>query len=100
MVGAGSAGCVVANRLSENPNWNVLLLEAGEQEDFISRIPALVPLLYFGKYNWDYLMEHQNSFGLGLQERRVAWPRGKGLGGSTIINYMIYTRGNPKDYDK
>lgn len=100
IVGAGSTGCVIANRLSENANWKVLLLEAGEKEDVISRVPMLLSLLYFSRYNWHYTMEPQNDMGWALEEQRMALAKGKGLGGSSIINYMIYSRGNPMDYDR
>lgn len=100
VVGAGSAGCVIANRLSENPNWNVLLLEAGEIESLIGRVPMLLSLLYFTKYNWHYSTEPDEKVGWGMKSKRISWPRGRGLGGSSMINYMIYSRGSPIDYDK
>lgn len=100
IVGAGSAGCVIANRLSENPNWNILLLEAGQVESLIGRIPMFVSLLYDSKYNWHYAMEQEDTVGWGMTGKRIAWSKGKGLGGSSMINYMVYSRGSYLDYDK
>jgi choline dehydrogenase len=97
IVGAGSAGCVLANRLSEDPEVKVLLLEAGPPDtaDFI-HIPAAFAANYRSGADWDL------SSGLepGLDDRRVYLPRGKTLGGSSSINAMIYIRGNPADYDE
>lgn len=100
MVGSGSAGCVIANRLSEVPHWNVLLLETGKGENLISRIPIIAPIFQLTHYDWQYLMEYQSGFAMGMDRQRLAWPRGRALGGSTVINYMIYTRGNPLDFDR
>ncbi|KAF2903275.1 hypothetical protein ILUMI_02911, partial [Ignelater luminosus] len=100
IVGSGSAGSVVANRLSEVGQWKVLLLEAGENPTFLSDIPVLAPLFQFTNYNWGYLMEKQENFCLGLTNQRMHWPRGKVLGGTSVINYMIHIRGNKHDYDR
>ncbi|GJQ78164.1 hypothetical protein Trydic_g2496 [Trypoxylus dichotomus] len=100
VVGSGSAGAVIASRLSEVPHWNVLLLEAGRVENSPALVPPLAPLLQFTDYNWPYLMEYQEGIGKGLVGHKMAWPRGRALGGTTVINYMIYTRGNPEDYDR
>ena len=98
VVGAGSAGCVVANRLSENPNHRVLLLEAGpEDKSPLIHIPfGIIGLIKEGKYNWGYNTESQQSLG----GRSLYWPRGKTLGGSSSINAMVYIRGHPQDYDE
>jgi len=97
IVGAGSAGCVMANRLSENPSHRVLLLEAGgpDSNPFIHMPAGLWQLRNNHKINWDYMTEPQAA----LKQRRLFWPRGKLLGGSSSINAMIYTRGQPQDYD-
>lgn len=100
MVGGGSAGSVIASRLSEIPQWRVLLLEAGRKENFFSLIPLFAAALYPTHYNWQYLTEHQEGFGLALEGQRLAWTRGKALGGSSVVNYMIYSRGHPRDYDR
>ncbi|GJQ78182.1 hypothetical protein Trydic_g2512 [Trypoxylus dichotomus] len=100
VVGSGSAGAVIANRLSENPNWNVLLLEVGETPTQIADIPVMMNYFQFTDYNWGYLMEEQANMCLGLTDRRMSWPRGKVLGGTSVINFMIHIRGNRLDYDR
>ncbi|HEY2505158.1 MAG TPA: GMC family oxidoreductase N-terminal domain-containing protein [Streptosporangiaceae bacterium] len=97
IVGAGSAGCVLASRLSENPDCQVLLLEAGPPDiaDEI-HIPAAINLLFQTAYDWNYETVPQNS----AAGRSVYWPRGRVLGGSSSINAMIYIRGNRHDYDE
>jgi len=99
IVGGGSAGAVVANRLSENPAWKVLLLEAGEDETYFSDIPGFVSFLQQGKFDWSYQTEPEPGSCLGLKDKRCNWPGGKVLGGSSVLNYMIYSRGNRHDYD-
>ncbi|XP_073985159.1 glucose dehydrogenase [FAD, quinone]-like [Rhodnius prolixus] len=99
IVGAGSAGAVVANRLSEVNNWNVLLLEAGGDETEISDVPLLAAYLQLTKLDWQYKSEPQGTACLGMGNKRCNWPRGKVLGGSSVLNYMLYVRGNKKDYD-
>jgi len=100
IVGAGSAGSVVANRLSENPKWKVLLVEAGGDETEISDVPALAAYLQLGRMDWKYKTEPQPGRAcLGHSNQRCNWPRGKVLGGSSVLNYMLYVRGNKKDYN-
>jgi choline dehydrogenase len=96
IVGAGSAGCVLASRLSENPGTRVLLLEAGPPDtaDQI-RMPAAASQLFKTAYDWDYQTEVQDRAG----GRSVFWPRGRVIGGSSSINSMIYLRGNRHDFD-
>jgi len=96
IVGAGSAGCVLANRLSAKSDIKVLLLEAGSPDDssFI-HVPAMMAMLPDSKYDWRFRTAPQVHCNL----RRFPWPRGRTLGGSSSINYMIYTRGHPSDYD-
>jgi len=97
VIGAGSAGCVIANRLSANPNVRVLLLEAGhEGKGFWYRVPiGLGKLVDNPKACWMYQSEAEESSG----NRRISWPRGKSLGGSSAINGMLYVRGLAYDYD-
>lgn len=100
IVGAGTAGCTLANRLTEISNWNILLIEAGDQEKFIMDVPIAVNYLQFTNANWGYRTEPSENFCLGLNDNRCKWPRGRVMGGSSVLNYMIYTRGNRRDYDK
>ena len=97
VVGAGSAGCVLANRLSADSAHRVLLLEAGGRDsNYLFRLPMLMgKLMHSGIYNWDYHTEPEAH----LNGRQVYWPRGRVLGGSSTINGMIYVRGNAADYD-
>ena len=96
IVGAGSAGCVLAARLTEDPQVRVLLLEAGGAgTPRESKIPAAFSKLYKTAVDWNYSTEPEPH----LNARRLYWPRGKMLGGSSSINAMIYIRGNALDYD-
>lgn len=98
IVGGGSAGCVLANRLSADPATRVCLLEAGppDTSPFIRLPLGIVRLMMSKKLNWQYFTEPQPA----LDNRRLFWPRGKTLGGSSSSNAMIYTRGHPADYDR
>lgn len=97
IVGAGSAGCVLANRLSADPKRRVLLLEAGPPDlNPFLHIPAGISKTYVHPtLNWGYMTEPDPE----LAGRRIYWPRGRTLGGSSAINGMIYIRGQPQDYD-
>ena len=97
IVGAGSAGCVLANRLSAHPGKRVLLLEAGGSDwhPLIHMPAGIARLAKNRRLNWNYETEPEPS----LQQRRLWWPRGKTLGGSSSINAMCYVRGVPADYD-
>ena len=99
IVGGGSAGCVLANRLSEDPETRVLLLEAGgKNSSLMVKMPAGVGQLIKdkGESNWGFWTEPEPH----LNNRSLWWPRGKGLGGSSAINGMIYIRGHARDYDQ
>ena len=100
IAGGGSAGCVLANRLSEDPSVTVCLLEAGQGQgkDLSIRVPMMVPVaaLVGWRRNWHFKTTPQP----GLNGRRGYQPRGKGLGGSSAINAMIYARGHALDYDR
>lgn len=99
VVGAGSAGAVVANRLTEMRRWKVLLIEAGPDENEISDVPSLAAYLQLSKLDWQYKTQPSNKACLGMKNNQCNWPRGKVLGGSSVLNYMLYVRGNRHDYD-
>uniref|UniRef100_A0A8D0YSW8 Glucose-methanol-choline oxidoreductase N-terminal domain-containing protein n=1 Tax=Sus scrofa TaxID=9823 RepID=A0A8D0YSW8_PIG len=105
VVGAGSAGCVLANRLTEDPDERVLLLEAGPKDLYagskrllwkIHMPAALVDNLCDDRYNWCYHTEPQP----GLDSRVLYWPRGRVWGGSSSLNAMVYVRGHAEDYER
>jgi choline dehydrogenase-like flavoprotein len=96
IVGAGSAGCVLANRLSEDPSVRVLLLEAGGKDRSPNiKIPAAFPNQFHTKLDWEYSTEPEPH----VDNRSLFIPRGKTLGGSSSMNAMLYVRGRPLDYD-
>ena len=97
IVGAGSAGCVLARRLSDDPSIRVLLLEAGPPaDDFWVRAPAgMARMFRHERFNWNFMTEAEPH----LRDRQLYWPRGKALGGSSAINGMVYIRGDRRDFD-
>ena len=99
VVGLGSAGSVVAMRLAEDSNNKVLGLEAGIPQSAFTDIPPFFPLLTGSVYDWMFETVPQKRVGLAFNEHRVIMPRGKVIGGSSVINYMDYNRGNRRDYD-
>lgn len=97
IVGGGTAGCILASRLSEGSDTEVLLLEAGRpDEDRKISIPAAYPELFDTEFEWGYRTAPQPR----LNDRELYWPRGKTLGGSSSINAMVHVRGHPTDFDR
>src|SRR6476659_8736466 len=95
IVGAGSAGCVLANRLTEDPSVRVLLLEAGPHDTLETiQVPALFSALFGTEVDWNYQIEQQANY-----HGSTTFPRGKTLGGSSSINLMVYIRGHRTDFD-
>jgi choline dehydrogenase len=96
VIGAGSAGSVLAARLTEDPDITVALVEAGGNDTALEiNVPLLFPRLFKTQFDWDFASEPEPA----LRERRIYLPRGKVLGGSSSMNAMVYIRGNPKDFD-
>lgn len=97
VVGAGSSGCVLANRLSADGRYKVLLLEAGPKDNYLwIHIPIGYGKTMFHKaYNWGFYTDPEAN----MHDRRIYWPRGRGLGGSSSINGLIFIRGQSDDYD-
>lgn len=97
IVGAGSAGCVLANRLTEDSATTVLLIEAGGNDDLPAiHDPALAPSLFQTSVDWAYFTEEEPH----LNNHKIFWPRGKVLGGSSSTNFMLYVRGHRHSYDR
>ncbi|NP_001136328.2 glucose-methanol-choline (gmc) oxidoreductase [Nasonia vitripennis] len=98
IVGAGSAGSILAKRLAD-AGANILLVEAGGVPSYFFNIPILTPLFLNTVYDWQYVTVPQENACKGLINNQSAWPAGRILGGSSRLNNMIYVRGHPKDYD-
>ncbi|RWS06989.1 putative alcohol dehydrogenase-like protein, partial [Leptotrombidium deliense] len=95
IAGGGLAGCIVATRLSENPSFKVVLIEAGSDPPLISKVPMLSFLLMNSKYDWNYTTIPQSD----AADRVFGMIRGKMLGGSGSLNTLNWFRGNKRDYD-
>nr|CAD7392756.1 unnamed protein product [Timema cristinae] len=100
IIGGGSAGSVLANRLTEIPQWNVLLIEAGGDEPEIADVPILSLYLHKSKLDWKYRTQTQPNACQAMEDKRCCWTRGKVLGGSSVLNTMLYVRGNRRDFDQ
>lgn len=99
-MGGGTAGCVIANRLSENQNWNILVLEAGQPESTFNFVPLFAGYLIKSTYDYGYIAEKTPGSCLLSENERCPYHDGRALGGSSTINYMLWTRGNRKDFDE
>ncbi|XP_047511241.1 glucose dehydrogenase [FAD, quinone] [Pieris napi] len=99
VVGGGSAGSVLAARLSEVPQWRVLLLEAGFDEPTGTQVPSMFLNFIGSAIDWGYHTEPEPAACLGEKDRKCYWPRGKVLGGTSVMNGMMYMRGSRHDYD-
>lgn len=100
VVGAGSAGATVAARLSEIPEWNVLLLEAGGDPPDFTEVPLKWGLTLRTEFDWNFETEQQEGLFKGLKDGRCYVPRGRMLGGSSSMNVMLYLRGTEMDFDR
>ncbi|CAL8129141.1 unnamed protein product [Orchesella dallaii] len=100
VVGGGSGGSAVAARLAEDPSVSVLLLESGGDPNPMTYIPGALAFVAHPATQYYYSTVPQAFSGFGLKDRSIPWPRGRGLGGSSNINFMIYNRGNPSDYNR
>ncbi|KAK9871021.1 hypothetical protein WA026_009980 [Henosepilachna vigintioctopunctata] len=99
VVGAGTSGSVVASRLSENRNWRILLLEAGDWDDDLTAIPYIQNIFSLTDKSWGYFTTPQKNACLGYEENRCVYAQGKVIGGSGSINGLGYSRGNIGDYN-
>lgn len=106
VIGAGSAGSALVNRLTENPDWNVLVLEQGNDENFLTDIPLFAPVLHITDYGRVYRSEPRpqdangdGGYCLSMIEGRCNVVSGRAVGGTSVVNFMIYSRGAPADYD-
>lgn len=100
IVGAGTAGCVIANRLSANESNRVLLIESGRHFGPLSILPITATMLQGTNVDWNFKTTSQKYSSRGLFNGRQFWPRGKGLGGSSQLNYMLHFDGDSRDFDE
>lgn len=99
IVGSGSAGSILANRLSEIDHWSILLLEAGGDETDFTDIPSMMFYSHLSSMNWGYNTTRQKTCCLGMKNNQCTYPRGRVTGGSSTINALMYVRGNKANYD-
>ncbi|XP_037298051.1 glucose dehydrogenase [FAD, quinone] isoform X2 [Manduca sexta] len=100
IVGAGSAGCVLANRLTEIGNWTVMLVEAGDYPSVQSTVPGTFPLVDYSYEDWNYYTVDDGYSSQAHKSKNIHMTKGKMAGGSSGANYMFYVRGNKRDYDE
>jgi glucose dehydrogenase (acceptor) len=94
IVGGGTAGSIMAARLSEISEWNILLIEAGPDETYLSDVPLIFPTLQQSDLDWKFQTEKSDKYCLAMNNGRCNWPRGRVLGGGSVLNAMLYVRGN------
>jgi len=100
IVGTGTAGGVLANRLTEVANFSILALEAGDETPELSNVLGVNIYLHHSPYNWGYHTTKQKNMCLGSRDEKCPYPRGKMMGGSSAINFGMYVRGHRDDFDK
>ena len=100
VVGSGPAGSVIANRLSEVPQWNVLILEKGPEGNLLNDIPLIAVRTYNSSVSKVYVADKEPNVCTGLVRQRCYWPAGNAVGGATLINAVMHTRGFPVEYDE
>lgn len=99
IIGGGTAGSVVASRLSEVNNWKILLVEQGKNPSVQSRIPAMLLSLQHTEEDYKYDLEPNDNYCQGMKNKKCNWSKGKALGGSSVTNAMLHIHGNDRDYD-
>lgn len=99
IVGSGSAGSVLANRLSEVAGYKVLLLEAGKYETILTDIPLTAVVNQITSSNWGFRAERNESSCQAYQDGACNWPKGRVVGGTSVLNFMVFNRGHRKDFD-
>ncbi|XP_077275914.1 LOW QUALITY PROTEIN: glucose dehydrogenase [FAD, quinone]-like [Temnothorax americanus] len=101
VIGAGTAGATIAARLSEVPQIKVLLIEAGSSENLFMDIPIIAPIFQiYNKINWNYQTKSSHKYCRGIKNNSCHWPNGKVVGGGSVLNFMIASRGNAENYDR
>lgn len=99
IVGSGSSGSVLANRLSEVEGFKVLLLEAGKYETILTDIPLTAVVNQITSSNWGYRAEANESSCQAYQNHQCNWPKGRVVGGTSVLNFMVFNRGHRRDFD-